>query len=88
MPPTRTRKSWVSALPGQIRALAGRGAVHWADLMRREEPGADRADAVRPGRDQGGEFLLELPPREMLEAKLHEAIRLARGQMDGLRDLQ
>ena len=28
------------------------------------------------------EYLVELPPREMLEAKLHEAIRLARGQVD------
>ncbi|MHB8120499.1 MAG: PDDEXK nuclease domain-containing protein [Methanothrix sp.] len=27
------------------------------------------------------EYLVELPPREMLEAKLHEAIRLARGQV-------
>ena len=26
------------------------------------------------------EYLVELPPREMLEAKLHEAMRLARGQ--------
>jgi predicted nuclease of restriction endonuclease-like (RecB) superfamily len=36
--------------------------------------------------DQGeirvAEYLVELPPREMLEAKLHEAIRLARGQVD------
>ena len=28
------------------------------------------------------EYLVELPPREMLEAKLHEAIRLARGQLE------
>ena len=28
------------------------------------------------------EYLVELPPREMLEAKLHEAIRLARGQVE------
>jgi len=28
------------------------------------------------------EYLVELPPREMLEAKLHEAIRLARGQAE------
>ncbi len=28
-----------------------------------------------------GEYLVELPPREMLEAKLHEAIRLARGKV-------
>ena len=27
------------------------------------------------------EYLVELPPREVLEAKLHEAMRLARGQM-------
>ena len=35
------------------------------------------------------EYLVELPPREMLEAKLHEAIRLARGQVEareGIRD--
>ncbi|VVB69195.1 Uncharacterised protein [uncultured archaeon] len=29
------------------------------------------------------EYLVELPPKEMLEAKLHEAIRLARGQVEG-----
>ena len=28
------------------------------------------------------EYLVELPPREMLEAKLHEAIRLARGKVE------
>jgi len=28
------------------------------------------------------EYLVELPPREMLEAKLHEAMRLAIGQME------
>jgi hypothetical protein len=28
------------------------------------------------------EYLVELPPREMLEAKLREAIRLARGQVE------
>ena len=28
------------------------------------------------------EYLVELPPREMLEAKLHKAIRLARGQAE------
>jgi predicted nuclease of restriction endonuclease-like (RecB) superfamily len=28
------------------------------------------------------EYLVELPPREMLEAKLHEAIRMARGQAE------
>ena len=28
------------------------------------------------------EYLVELPPREMLEAKLHEAIRLARGNVE------
>jgi hypothetical protein len=36
--------------------------------------------------DQGeirvAEYLVELPPREMLEAKLHEAIRLARGKRE------
>jgi len=32
------------------------------------------------------EYLVELPPREMLEAKLHEAIRLARGQVVGGRE--
>jgi hypothetical protein len=35
--------------------------------------------------DQGeirvAEYLIELPPREMLEAKLHEAIRRAKGQI-------
>ena len=29
------------ALAGQVRAPAGRGYAHWADTMRREEPGAD-----------------------------------------------
>ena len=28
------------------------------------------------------EYLVELPPREMLEAKLHEAIRMVRGQVE------
>jgi hypothetical protein len=28
------------------------------------------------------EYLMELPPRKMLEAKLHAAIRLVRGQME------
>lgn len=28
------------------------------------------------------EYLVELPPREMLEAKLHEAMRLAIGQVE------
>ena len=28
------------------------------------------------------EYLVELPPREMLEAKLYEAIQLARGQVE------
>jgi len=32
------------------------------------------------------EYLVELPPREMLEAKLQEAIRLARGQIEGARE--
>jgi predicted nuclease of restriction endonuclease-like (RecB) superfamily len=38
--------------------------------------------------DKGGgeirvaEYLVELPPREMLEAKLHEAIRMARGRVE------
>jgi hypothetical protein len=32
------------------------------------------------------EYLVELPPREMLEAKLHEAIRMAREQVE--RDLE
>jgi hypothetical protein len=27
------------------------------------------------------EYLVELPPRQMLEAKLHEAMRLARGRV-------
>jgi hypothetical protein len=29
------------------------------------------------------EYLVELPPREILEARLHEAIRLARGKVEG-----
>jgi predicted nuclease of restriction endonuclease-like (RecB) superfamily len=29
------------------------------------------------------EYLVELPPKGLLEAKLHEAIRLARGQVEG-----
>ena len=33
------------------------------------------------------EYLVDLPPREMLEAKLHEAIRLARGQVNAANDL-
>jgi hypothetical protein len=34
---------------------AGRArSRHWADPVPREEPGADRAAAARPGRDQGG----------------------------------
>ena len=36
--------------------------------------------------DQGeirvAEYLVELPPKGLLEAKLHEAIRLARGQVE------
>ena len=28
------------------------------------------------------EYLVELPPKEMLKAKLHQAIRLARGQLE------
>ena len=36
--------------------------------------------------DQGeirvAEYLVELPPREMLGAKLHQAIRQARGQVE------
>ena len=28
------------------------------------------------------EYLVELPPKKMLEAKLHEAMRLARGQAE------
>jgi len=28
------------------------------------------------------QYLVELPPRQMLEAKLHEAMRLARGQVE------
>ena len=28
------------------------------------------------------EYLVEMPPREMLETKLHQAIRLARGQAE------
>ncbi len=34
------------------------------------------------------EYMLELPPREMLEAKLHKAIRLARGQVEIRRELE
>ena len=64
------------ALAGQVRAPAGRGAAHRADTVRREEPGADRAAAAGPGEIGVAEYLVELPPREMLEAKLYEAIRL------------
>jgi hypothetical protein len=42
------------ALAGQVRAQAGRGAAHRADLMRREESGVDRSAATGPWRDQGG----------------------------------
>jgi hypothetical protein len=34
------------------------------------------------GEIRAAEYLVELPPREMLEAKLHEAIWLARGQVE------
>jgi predicted nuclease of restriction endonuclease-like (RecB) superfamily len=34
------------------------------------------------------EYLVELPPRELMEAKLHEAIRLARGQLAAREDIQ
>ena len=50
--------------------------------MRREEPGADRAAELDRGEIRVAEYLVELPLREMLEAKLHEAIRQARGQME------
>jgi hypothetical protein len=48
---------------------AGGGAAHRADTVRREEPGADRAAAAGPGEIGVAEYLVELPPREMLEAK-------------------
>lgn len=34
------------------------------------------------------EYLVELPPREMLEAKLHEAMRLARVQVEAREEMQ
>jgi predicted nuclease of restriction endonuclease-like (RecB) superfamily len=34
------------------------------------------------------EYLVELPPRRLLEAKLHEAIRLARGQVEAREETQ
>lgn len=34
------------------------------------------------------EYLVELPPKEMLEAKLHEAMRLARGQVETREEMQ
>lgn len=41
--------------------------------------------------DHGGirvaEYLVKMLPKKLLEAKLHEAIRLARGQVDGRREL-
>jgi len=33
------------------------------------------------GEIRATEYLEELPPREMLEAQLHEAIRMAKGQV-------
>ena len=33
-------------------------------------------------RDRVAEYLVELPPKGLLEAKLHEAIRLARGRVE------
>jgi hypothetical protein len=32
------------------------------------------------------EYLAELPPREILEAKLHEAILLARGKVERVKE--
>jgi hypothetical protein len=50
--------------------------------MRREEPGHIELLQLDRGEIRVAEYLVELPPREMLEAKLHEAIRLERGQVE------
>ncbi|OQB27790.1 MAG: hypothetical protein BWY13_00120 [Euryarchaeota archaeon ADurb.Bin190] len=48
------------------------------------EKNREQIELLQPdGRNQCGGVPDGLPPREMLEAKLHQAIRLAKGQVEG-----
>ena len=71
-------------MAGQRRAPARRGAAHWAYPLRREEPEQIELLQLDRGEIRVAEYLVELPPREMLEAKLHEAIRTAKGQLESV----
>ena len=56
--------------------------AHRAYPARREDQEQIELLQAGPGEIRVAEYLVELPPREMLEAKLHEAIRLAKGQVE------
>ena len=60
--------------------LAGRRAAHWLILCGEKNREQIELLQLDRGEIRVAEYLVELPPREMLEAKLHEAIRLARGR--------
>ena len=60
--------------------LTGRGAAYWAHPVRQEDREQIELLQIDHGEIRVAEYLVEPPPREMLEAKLHEAIRMARGQ--------
>ena len=57
-------------LPLGLILCAGKSSEH-VELLRLEESGIRIA-----------EYMTELPPRELLERKLHEAIRLARRRLE------
>ena len=55
------------------------------ELARQEREALQEEDLMTPDlvfRDRVAEYLVELPPKGLLEAKLHEAIRLARGRVE------
>ena len=56
--------------------------LFWPHPVRRED--REQIELLQLDRDEirVAEYMVELPSREMLEAKLHEAIRLARGQVE------
>jgi hypothetical protein len=60
---------------------AWRGAAHWDHLC--GEMNREQIELLLDwGEIRMAEYPVELLPREMLEAKLHKAIRLARGQAE------
>jgi hypothetical protein len=59
---------------------AGRRAAHGLILCGEKDREQIELLQLDRGEIRVAEYLMELPPKEMLEAKLNEAIRMARGR--------